>query len=244
MSREKIGDRFQELTKYGRGRASGGPDRSRAAEPFKSYPSALARVKLPAVAGERGSSLWQALARRRSRRDYVREPISLETLARLLWAAQGVTARVSGYCLRTAPSAGALYPIETYLVAHRVQGLEPGLYHLDIQGPALELLCRGELEAAIYRAALNQEMCANAPVVLVWTAVVARGKWKYGERAYRYLYLDAGHICQNLYLAAEALGLGCCGIGAFLDDEVNELLGVDGESETAVYLAVVGRSRD
>lgn len=244
MTKEKIGDRFQDLTKYGRGRSGGGPDRSRLAEPFKSYSEALARVNLPELSGEGSSSLWKALGRRRSRRDYARESIAMETLARLLWATQGVTARTSGFLLRTAPSAGGLYPIETYLVAHRVEGLEPGLYHLDVQGQALELLAAGNLEREVLSAALNQEMCASAPVVFIWTAVGARAKWKYGERAYRYIYLDAGHICENLYLAAEDLGLGCCGIGAFWDDQVNELLGVDGETETAVYLAVAGQARD
>ena len=244
MSQEKVGDRFQELTKYGRGRSGGGPDRSRLAEPFKSYPEALARVDLPDLSPDSGSSLWKTLGQRRSRRDYARESISLETLARLVWATQGVTARTSGFLLRTAPSAGGLYPIETYLVVHRVEGLEPGLYHLDVQGQALELLAAGNLEREILSAALNQEMCASAPVVFIWTAVKARAKWKYGERAYRYIYLDAGHICENLYLAAEDLGLGCCGIGAFVDDEVNHLLRVDGETEIAVYLAVAGQARD
>jgi len=244
MSKEKIGDRFQDQTKYGRGRSGGGPDRSRTPEPFKTFPKAFARVSLPALSAEPGSSLWQALARRRSRRDFLREPLAFASLAKLLWATQGVTARIGGYLLRAAPSAGALYPIETYLVAHRVEGLKPGLYHLDIQGQALELIRAGDLEAEIAAAALNQEMCASAPVVLVWTAVPARGKWKYGERAYRYIYLDAGHIGENLYLAAEDLGLGCCAIGAFLDDEVNLILGVDGETETAVYLAVAGKAQD
>jgi SagB-type dehydrogenase family enzyme len=244
MTKEKVGDRFQELTKYGRERRGGGPDRSRLAEPFKSYPEALARVDLPSLSWDRGSSFWKTLGRRRSRRDYTREPMAMDTLARLLWATQGVTARISGLLLRTAPSAGALYPIETYLVVHRVEDLEPGLYHLDVQGQALELLIAGNLEREIILAALNQEMCASAPVVFIWTAIGARAKWKYGERAYRYIYLDAGHIGENLYLAAEDLGLGCCGIGAFLDDQVNELLGVDGETETAVYLAVAGKARD
>ena len=241
--KDKIGDRFQDQTKYGRGRSAGGPDRTREPEQFKTYPDALARVELPPLPRETGSSLWKALAERRSRRDFLRVPIPLSTLAGLLWATQGVTARVEGFALRTAPSAGALYPIETYLMVHRVEGLAEGLYHLDVWGKALEFLRAGNLEAEIRAAALNQEMCADAPVVFAWTAVVPRGKWKYGERAYRYIYLDAGHIAENLYLSAEDLHLGCCTVGAFLDDEVNAILGVDGEIETAVYLAAVGKVR-
>jgi len=241
--KDKIGDRFQDQTKYGRGRSAGGPDRTRMPEQFKTYPDALARIELPALPLDTGSSLWKALAERRSRRDFLRLPLSLPTLASLLWATQGVTGQVDGFALRTAPSAGALYPIETYLIVHRVEGLAEGLYHLDVWGKALEFLRPGNLEAEITAAALNQDMCANAPVVFVWTGVVPRGKWKYGERAYRYIYLDAGHIGENLYLSAEDLNLGCCTIGAFLDDEVNAILEVDGEIETAVYLAVVGKIR-
>ena len=243
MMKDKIGDSFQDQTKYSRRRGGSGPDRTRRAEAFKTYPDALARVELPPLPLEPASSLWKALAERRSRRDFLRLPLSLPTLAGLLWATQGVTGQVEGFTLRTAPSAGALYPIETYLIVHRVEGLAEGLYHLDVWGKVLELLRPGNLEAEITLAALSQDMCADAPVVFVWTAVVPRGKWKYGERAYRYIYLDAGHIAENLYLAAEDLNLGCCTVGAFLDDEVNALLGVDGEIETAVYLAVVGKIR-
>jgi len=103
------------------------------------------------------------------------------------------------------------------------------------------LLQERDVTPALCKAALDQTMVMESAVVFIWTAVVARSKWKYGERAYRYIYMDAGHIGQNLYLAAVALGLGCCTIGAFFDDEVNEILNVDGTEETAVYMGIAGK---
>ncbi len=157
-----------------------------------------------------------------------------------MWATQGVTASRHGQAFRAAPSAGACYPIDTYVVVNRVEGLEAGLYRYDVEGRRLGRLRTGDLSAAIAAACLDQEMAAEAAVVFAWVAAPARAKGRYRERAYRYVYLDAGHIGQNLHLAATALGLGCCAIGAFFDDEVNALLGVDGLEATAVYLSVVG----
>ena len=118
--------------------------------------------------------------------------------------------------------------------------LTPGSYHFNVNQNLLEQLAMGDFQFNIAASALDQSMAKEAAVVFVWTAVVERTKWKYRERGYRYLYLDAGHIGQNLYLAATSLGLGCCTIGAFYDDEVNQLIGVDGKKETAVYLGAVG----
>jgi SagB-type dehydrogenase family enzyme len=141
---------------------------------------------------------------------------------------------------RASPSAGACYPLDTYVIVNRVEGLEVGLYFYDVREAALEARRRGDLSSAIADACLRQTMVAEAGVVFAWVAVPARSKHRYHERAYRYIYMDAGHIGQNLHLAATGLGLGCCAIGAFLDDEVNAILGVDGLNETAVYLSVVG----
>ncbi|MHA2062004.1 MAG: SagB/ThcOx family dehydrogenase, partial [Candidatus Sifarchaeia archaeon] len=143
--------------------------------------------------------------------------------------------------LRTAPSAGALYPCETYLCVRLVADLEPGIYHFRPHYFDLELLKEGDYSEEFSLAALNQKMVRSAHVTFVWTAVVERSKWKYLQRAYRYIYLDAGHIGQNLYLAAEALQLGCCTIGAIFDEEANKLIDdVDGINETVVYMATVG----
>lgn len=235
---EFIGEEFQELTKYSPTGISGGHRPERSAAPFKEDEAAetvsLAGEELPE------GSLWSALLNRRSRRAFTNEPIGKSTLARLVWACQGATAGAGGLVLRTAPSAGALYPVETYLVINRVTGIKPGLYHYRVRRAELGLIKPGDHGPELAAAALGQNMCAKAPAVFLWTAIVDRCKFKYAQRAYRYLYLDAGHICQNLYLAAEDLGLGCCSMGAFFDDQVNRLLGVDGQAETILYLAAVG----
>jgi len=164
----------------------------------------------------------------------------MDDVSFLLWASTGVQRTERGYEFRTAPSAGALYPIETYLIVNNVEGLEKALCHYNIEAHALEELKVGNFTEKIAHAALEQKMCINAPVVLIWTAVFERSKWKYAQRAYRYVYLEAGHIAQNLAFAAIGIGLESCQIGAFFDDEVNQILEVDGADESAIYLSVVG----
>jgi SagB-type dehydrogenase family enzyme len=185
--------------------------------------------------------LWKLLSTRRSRRDYKREDaISIETLSFLLWATQGITARYGETLFRAAPSAGGLFPIETYLNVRAVEGLGQGIYHFRPHKFDLEFLRKGDFATEIAAAALGQEVVADAQATFIWSAVVARSKWKYRQRAYRYIYLDAGHIAQNLYLAGEALGLGVCAIGAFYDDQANGIIGLDGVEETVIYMATVG----
>ena len=235
-----VGDRFQQETKYNPDRmAGGGLDWSAQPEPYKTYPGSV-KVPLREFQPDRPMTLDKAIRQRRSVRQFRPTPLSLGRLAYLLWASTGIGRREGGYEFRTAPSAGALYPIETYVVANNVRKLEPGLYHYGIVNHELEQLALGDLGRSIALAALGQGMCAAAPVVFVWTAVVARSKWKYRQRAYRYIYLDAGHIAENLALAAVSLGLGTCQIGALFDDEANKLLDIDGINETVIYMSVVG----
>ena len=236
-----IGDRFQEETKYVRGKLEGGYLDWRARpEPTKRYPDAP-HLKLDPPPREGGLSLWEAIGRRRSVRDYKNIPLTRAELSQLIWAGQGVTKKISSYDLRAAPSAGALYPVETYLFVQNVEGVESGIYHYSVKEHELELLRQGDFRSALAEAALDQGFLAEAAVVYAWTAVFGRSKWKYRERAYRYVYLDAGHIAQNVALAAVALGLGSCQVAALYDDEVNALLGVDGEEESILYLTSVGR---
>jgi len=202
--------------------------------------SPLRRLDLPDPARSDGVGIWDVIRERRSKRDYSGESISLRDLSQLLWATQGITGGYMGYGLRAAPSAGALYPIDTYVVVNRVGSLSPGLYLYDPGNHAVDLLLEAELGRELSSAALGQYMCEEAAVVFIWVAVAERSRRKYRERAYRYIYMDAGHIAQNLYLAATALGLGCCAIGAFYDDEVNRIVGADGVEEFAVYMVSVG----
>jgi SagB-type dehydrogenase family enzyme len=239
--KQGIGDRFQEETKYARGRLGGGYLDWRARpEPIKRYPDAR-HFKLDPPQREGGLSLWEAVGRRRSVREYKNIPLTRAELSQLIWAGQGVTKKISGYDLRTAPSAGALYPVETYLFVQNVEGFESGVYHYSVREHQIELLRQGDFRSALAEAALDQDFLAEAAVVFAWTAVFGRSKWKYRERAYRYVYLDAGHIAQNVALAAVALGLGSCQVAALYDDEINTLLGVDGQEESILYLTSVGR---
>ncbi len=206
---------------------------------YKDYPD---RPKIVLPEPKRPDVLFNRLLReRRSVRHFSGEALPAEELSYLLWACDGITRRERGYEFRTAPSAGALYPVETYVVVNDAKGIAPGIYHYSVRDHALELIRKGDLGEELARAALDQGMCASASLVFVWTAVFERSRWKYGERAYRYVYLDAGHAAQNLALAAVSLGLGSCQIAASFDDEVNELLGVDGEEESVLYMSAVGR---
>jgi SagB-type dehydrogenase family enzyme len=207
---------------------------------FKSYPDAE-KLRLPQPDLSESVDLWQCLAKRRSERNTTPEPLSIEELAKLLWAAQGVTARAGIYLLRTAPSAGALYPFENYLYIDRVEGVPQGLYHFDVADFALGCLQEGDFNHQITAASLGQPVVRKAAVVIIWTAMMLRCMVKYRERAVRYIPMDLGHVCQNVQLAATGMGLGSCPIGAFYDDEVNSLLDLDGEDETVLYMITVGK---
>jgi len=238
-----IGAQFQTETKYERGRLPAGQrDWGRRPERFKDYAQAK-KIALSAPKKEGGMSLWEAIRGRRSLRAFGETPISEERLSQLLWAAQGITKSIKESGLRAAPSAGALYPVETYLAVFNASGIGPGLYHYDPRAHALELLSPGKHDRELARAAFDQDFVGEAGAVLIWTAVFGRSGWRYRDRAYRYIYLDAGHIAENAALAAVALGLGTCQIGALYDDEVNSLLGIDGEEESIVYMTAVGAPR-
>ncbi|TFG32684.1 SagB/ThcOx family dehydrogenase [Candidatus Thorarchaeota archaeon] len=242
-----IGDDYLSNTKYERGRL---PEHylnwSNMPSQYKEYKDAP-RISLPRPNSENGPGIWTIIAKRRSVRAYTNEFISLNDLSQLLWATQGVRETVRGpeieFKLRTAPSAGALYPIETYLYANRVLDLKKGIYHYAISAHELEQIKEGDFSKVVQAGALDQRIARDAAVVFIWSAVFARSKWKYLQRAYRYIFLDAGHIAQNLALAAEAINCGSCQIGAIYDDEMNTLLSIDGIQESVIYLSSVGKPR-
>jgi SagB-type dehydrogenase family enzyme len=196
-------------------------------------------VPLPEPAISGGSSVEAALAARRSVRDYASSSLSLAQVAQLLWAAQGITGDKGE---RTAPSAGALYPLEVYLVAGDVKGLAPGVYHY--RAPRHDLLLRvaGDHRVALADAALDQRWIADAPAVIAIAAVPQRTTRKYGRRGIKYVDIEVGHAAQNVYLQAVSMGLGTAMVGAFRDAEVRSLLELrDGEQPLA--LLPVGRPR-
>lgn len=240
-----VGHEFVERTKY---RSLGPSDQARGLpEPpvQKELPPQRHSTGLPDPRSARVAPLdfTRAVAERASVRRYSREPLALEELSYLLWCTQGVRTASGRPNLRTVPSAGARHALDTYLVVNRVAGLEPGLY---LYRPVEHGLAALDPDPAVVdrvMAACFGQYVAQAAVTFVWVADVYRMTWRYGERGYRYLFLDAGHVCQNLYLAVQAVGAGCCAIGAFDDDELALAIGVDGSGEIPVYAATVGKLR-
>lgn len=205
---------------------------------YKSYPE-VEKIELPKPKYS-GMTVEEALKKRRSIRNYSTKPISKEQLSQLLLAAQGVTGKIYGTALRTAPSAGALYPFEVYVVVNNVQDLPRGIYHYCVLDHALELVKAGDFRAQITNAGLKQQMLGDAGATFILSAIFDRARHKYGERGLRYVYMEAGHISQNIYLQAVSLEMGSVCAGAFLDEKVNKLIDVDGQKEAAIYLHAVG----
>jgi SagB-type dehydrogenase family enzyme len=188
-------------------------------------------------------ALRQAIESRRSLRTYAAFPLSLDELSFLLWCTQGVKPESTDkFTLRTVPSAGARHAFETVLLINRVEGLAPGLYQYDAADHGLiAWKSPADIAAQVVEACLNQPMVDHCAAAFLWIAERTRMAWRYGERGVRYLFLDAGHVCQNLHLAAESIAAGACAVGAFSDDDLNGLLGLDGEDRFVVYMACVGK---
>jgi len=197
------------------------------------------RVALPMPVYESQTSVEQALQARRSVRDYAPGALKLAQVGQLLWAAQGVTGPTGQ---RTAPSAGALYPLEVYLVAGEVEGLAAGVYRYLPDDHALLRIASGDLRKQLAEAALGQIWVKDAPAVLVITAVYERTTVKYGERGVRYVHMEVGHAAQNVYLQAETLNLGTVFVGAFYDEEVSRILGLK-EEQAPLGVMPVGKVR-
>lgn len=189
--------------------------------------------------------LREAIRQRKSHRRYTDEPLTLEEVSFLLWATQGVrelaqyeeTSRV----LRTVPSAGCRHPFETYLLVNRVDGLEPGLYrYLPLSHRLCFLGADEDLAEQVHRACYDKYVMGSA-VTFVWTAIPYRTEWRYEFILPKLIAQDAGHLCQNLYLAATAIGAGACAIGAYDQARMDAVLAVDGQDEFAVYVATMGK---
>jgi SagB-type dehydrogenase family enzyme len=188
--------------------------------------------------------LIKAITRRRSRRRYTSEALTLEELSFMLWAAQGVheISKKEDATRRTVPSGGSRHPFELYLAVNRVSELEPGLYrYLPLDHKLCFLRTDPQLSKKVTRACLKQAFVGKGAVFFVWTALPYRAEWRYSVVAHKMIALDAGHSCQNLYLAGEAIGAGVCAIGAYNQNELDALLEVDGKEEFAVYAGVIGK---
>jgi SagB-type dehydrogenase family enzyme len=190
-----------------------------------------------------------------SHRQFSSDPLSLEELSFLLWATQGVREVVTEggitYVMRNVPSGGNRHPFETYLSIQHVEGIPIGLYrYLPLDHQLVQLKIDDELTEQVNQGSLRQNsgsgqqpnfFIKEAAVVFIWTAIPYRSEWRYHRAAARLIALDAGHVCQNLYLAAGAIGAGTCAVGAFDQDRMNDVVGVDGGDEFVIYMAPVGK---
>ena len=244
MSPTDCGDAFFQGTKYARGALPGRfLDFSTKPDDFKAYDD-MDRIALPTSFDLILNDLKHVLAERRSRRRFSKESITLQEISTLLKFTCGLSNDEfdnAGFNFRNVPSAGGLYPYETYVIVNNIEGLNQGLYHYHVPSHALEILKSGDFRKKIAAICLDQAMARDCAAVLAWTMVAPRSKWKYGERAYRYIFIDLGHLAQNFYLVAEAMQLSACAIGALYDDEGNEFLDVDSNDESLCYVGVVGR---
>lgn len=194
-------------------------------------------VQLPAPKHTGAMPLEETLLKRRSIRQYKNEPVSLAQVGQLAWAAQGITAEGGR---RTAPSAGALYPLELYVVVGQARDLEAGIYKYQPRQHSLARMASGDKRAELAAAALGQQQIARGPVTFVFAGVYERTAPRYKDRAVRYVHMEVGHAAQNLCLQAVALGLGSVVMGAFEDARVKSLIGMANE-ESALYVVTVGK---
>ena len=199
-----------------------------------------APIYLPPPSEKGSTSLDEVIARRRSIRDFTRQPISQWQLSQILWATQGISDNGEGY--RTIPSAGATYPLEIFVVCGQngVEGIDGGIYHYDIIHHSLTWCYEKDVKSALARAALGQEFIYEVPVDIVICAVYERTSRRYGARGERYVHMEVGHAGQNIYLQATALGLATVAVGAFYDEQVREVLQLD-KQHKPLYIIPVGR---
>jgi SagB-type dehydrogenase family enzyme len=242
---EDIGKEFLRKTMYGNLPQSD-QDRGLPQPPLTLGPDpgqTLFDLPAPAEVHVPPLDLREAIERRRTLREYADRPLSLGELSYLLWCTQGVHEITSRPATRrTVPSAGARHAFETYLLINRVEGVKPGLYRYIAVDHKLGVVNLSDGVAdQITAACLDQKHIKPSAVLFIWVAVAYRMLWRYPVRGYRYLFMDAGHVCQNLYLAAESIGCGVCAIGAYSDQALNSVLGVDGEDQFAIYAATVGK---
>ena len=187
--------------------------------------------------------LSQAIIQRESVRDFADEQFSLAELSAILWSTQGIRKTLGPHtALRNVPSAGARHAFETYVVVRRVESLVPGIYrYLPVDHKLIQVKLDDKISTKAATACLGQSFVATASLTLFWTVVPERMEWRYDLAAHKVLALDAGHVCQNLYLVATALGAGTCAVAAYDQQACDEMLGVDGDEEFTIYVAPVGR---
>lgn len=213
----------------------------------KSSPSSIPLIDLVPIQdlnlGE--TSVFEALKHRKTRRVFSNEPLSLEELSFLLWSVQGVKKIVNkGYAtLRTVPSAGARHSFETYIAVSKVEGLEKGIYrYLPLEHKLSFLFYVEDLQGKLDEAVFNQRFVGKSAVTFIWTTIPYRMEWRYDIASPKLIALDAGHVCENIYLSAECINAGVCAVAAYDQEKIDELINVDGNEEFTIYLAAVGKA--
>jgi len=188
-------------------------------------------------------SVETAITQRKSRRSYTEDTIKLEELSFLLWATQGLRGKRSAVRnYRTVPSAGCRHALETYIAAFRIEGIPKAIYrYLPMSHQLVEVVKHQDLEGLLTQAALDQSFAGKSAVTFIWTTIPVRMEWRYSRTSYKVIALDAGHVCQNLYLACEAIGAGTCAIAAYDQEFADKILGIDGVEEFTIYMAPVGK---
>ncbi len=188
-------------------------------------------------------SLSEAIKNRRSHRTFVNRSLKLNELSFLLWATQGIRHRIDqGHAYRTVPSAGCRHALETYMCILKVEGLEPGVYrYLPLEHQLLFEFSEDRMTEKLVEAVLGQPYPGKAAATFIWTALPYRMEWRYGLAAHKVIAIEAGHVCQNLYLACEAIGSGTCAIAAYDQEAIDKFLRIDGQDEFVIYLAPVGK---
>ena len=242
----KIGQEFIEKTKY---KYSDISDQEKGIlQPPLEKPydiKGIINLKKPVYSSDFDVNLLELINQRTSVRTYRDETISQDELSYFLWCTQGIKKTKEGKAtFRTVPSAGARHAFETYLLINRVNSIKNGVYrYIASKHAIVPIKVADNIKDILTAACLGQGMVSTSAVAFFWTVDVKRMKYRYGQRGYRYIHLDAGHVCQNLQLAAENKGCGVCAIAAFDDEEVNHALGIDGVNDFVVYIAALGKKK-
>jgi SagB-type dehydrogenase family enzyme len=244
IGREVLKDTLRKKTDF----SQTGQNRGIPAPPIqKPYDPQARRIRLSSPQEWRDAvmniSLSRIISERKSRRNYAREPLSFDELSFLLWATQGIRkVASSSTAFRNVPSAGARHSFETYLFVRSVKNLEPALYRfLPLENELLHLKQIPDMELQLSNAAFGQKFVGLGAVTFVWSCIPYRMEWRYGPTSYRVILMDIGHVCQNLYLSCQAIGAGTCAVAAYDQEAMDDLMGLDGIDEFAVYIAPVGK---
>ncbi|HEY92527.1 MAG TPA: SagB/ThcOx family dehydrogenase [Dehalococcoidia bacterium] len=213
-------------------------------KPYKSNQDLIPLIPSGGFKGLYKIDLQHAIRNRQSHRDFTAKAISLTDLSFLLWATQGIRDRIDdGHALRIVPSAGARHALETYLAVLNVENLAKGYYrYLPIEHELVLESHDSSADQKITEACFYQNWIANAAVIFIWAAIPYRMEWRYGLAAHKVILIDVGHVCQNLYLACEAIGAGTCAVGAYDQEKMDQVLGLDGNDEFVIYMAPVGKT--